>query len=1061
MLVENTSSFLANPAELGTYAYKETGRHETLLHLRRHLNTVLSKRPGQVVGLAGEAGVGKTFVLETLLGETPCKSLCVQPKLTNDELIKALPTGKFPLWVVSQLEHLAKNETLSVQTSSEVLAAMLSALAPFVLVFEDLHDVSAERLELVMQLAQKVPRLRGVGLFVTSRAEVPTPFKSYWLERLDSSEITALLEAQSKTKLPEEGLEWVFARSQGNPLFALEFWRYLSQQGYFWSDGSRWHWRVPAKDFLPPSIKAMIFEWVNRFDDSTKRVLEVRALLPEGVHESVWAEIAGLEPATLAELQQRWEQTGILRSGELTHLLIAQVIHENIRPKLRSVYAERTLVALDAAGLEPSATLLTYAHLDKCKSLQIYERLATNAKNKNDLPRAGHWLALAAEQSSGQRQIHLALEAAQLLRHSDLSRALQLAQLAAHAPPHDPEALYLCAELWVEQGNTPEAETLLDLLHPHERSTQRWWETLIRLHYTTHANYAEVMQLWELHPEFHASASSETVVYVCAVLGQRGEFDKAFALSQRLLGQTDLEPFLRCRLLEMEATFHHLQGHSLEAANQNAAAIMLARTLHRPAYLAHLLRKEGICAENQGRFAYMLACYREALQLLNEHGSPLDKASLESLLASALADQGEYEEAENLSLAALSVLEQSDNKLLHCDACVGLALLYLDWQPRYAKTMALRYATLALELAQQLRNQQMLHSSLITLALAEAYAGNGERALELARKSFSEQYTASSEIRKARSLYALGMALEACGEKNEAITKLSECVQLHCELGLTDSAHRFGLELDRITANAHTALERRAWFEAQGLLGGATIASHYFPEQICAEVASSTPAPRLCLLGPALLETGEKTAPYRGRKRLEILTYLLETRVMGKPEATVLELLDALYPDNDETAAKAILKQQVYLLRNQLGSQVIQSTASGYALGSLETDVEHFLQTGNSALFRGAYPDGLAEGWYPEVREQLLDKLQQCVLKNLETNPSEALRLSELWQRMEPYDPQALTLSLRTLRMLGNERKLERLYEQGVKRFKEVEETLPATFEEFFGIFDQGLTRAK
>ena len=90
--------------------------------------------------------------------------------------------------------------------------------------------------------------------------------------------------------------------------------------------------------------------------------------------------------------------------------------------------------------------------------------------------------------------------------------------------------------------------------------------------------------------------------------------------------------------------------------------------------------------------------------------------------------------------------------------------------------------------------------------------------------------------------------------------------------------------------------------------------------------------------------------------------------------------MDALYPDTDETAAKAILKQQIYLLRNQLGSQAIQTTASGYALGALETDVEHFLKTGDSTLFRGAYLDGL-EGWYAEVREQLLDKLKEVALE--------------------------------------------------------------------------------
>jgi two-component SAPR family response regulator len=192
-----------------------------------------------------------------------------------------------------------------------------------------------------------------------------------------------------------------------------------------------------------------------------------------------------------------------------------------------------------------------------------------------------------------------------------------------------------------------------------------------------------------------------------------------------------------------------------------------------------------------------------------------------------------------------------------------------------------------------------------------------------------------------------------------------------------------------------------------------------------------------------VLEREGKTTPYRGRKRLELLVYLLETRIVGKSEATFLELMDALYPDSDELGAKAILKQLVYLLRNQLGHQAVLSTASGYALGDLETDVEQFLKTGESELVRGTYLEALGEGWYPEVREQLIDKFKELSLESLESNPAEILRLSEIWQQMEPYDVEAVLMSLRALHMVGDERKLKRLYQQAVMRFKEVGEVLP------------------
>jgi hypothetical protein len=1017
--------------------------------LRRHLSAVLSKQAGQAVALCGEVGIGKTFTLASLLNNVPCKHLCLSASMSAYELARSLLSFGQSL---QQLAPLFPNQ-ISSQTCSADLAKHLAALAPFILVLEDVHELTLKQFEFIKQLADLVPKLRGVGLFVTSRSDVLGPFKSYDLERLDKQTVTVLLGAQAKGKLPEEGLDWVYTKSQGNPLFALEFWRYLSQQGYFWSDGSRWHWRAAPKEFVPPTLKAIIHEWVSQVaqEKPAKRVLEVLALLPEESGEDILGAVAGLEPSVLSSIQHQLDCAGILRAGKFVHPLLTQIMQETISPQEQTLYAERALIALEKAGLEPSALLIASANLSKSRTLQIYEHLASTAKAKGEGARAGYWLALASEQSRDEARLKLALEAAHLLRHSDKPRALELAQNVAHRPPHQAEAVYLCAELWVEQGNIAEAENVLALLHPQERATQRWWETLIRLHYTTHADYAEVLRLWESRPEFQISASPETVVYVCAVLGQRGQFEAAFRLSQPLLEQPRLEPYLRCRLLEMEATFYHLQGESGKAASQSALALALARTLNRPSYLAHLLRKEGIYAENQNRFDYMTACYREALQLLSEHGTPLEQANLESILASSLADQGEYEEAENLLHAALSVLEQSDNKLLHCDCRVGLALLYLDWQPRYAKTMALRHAALAFGLAQELGNQQMFHSGLTTLALAEAFAGNGERALELARESLHERYTASSEVRRARSLYALGMALNAKGERAEAIAKLSESIQCHQALGLTATAHRFALELDRITNDAKRAGERRAWFESQKLLGGAKIALRYFPVE--ARVEPTSALPKLYLLGPALLENEGKTAPYRGRKRLELLAYLLETRIAGKSEATLLELLDALYPETEELGAKAILKQLVYLLRNQLGHQAILSTASGYALGEVETDVEQFLKTGDSSLVRGVYLSGLGEGWYPNVREGLVDKFKEVVLLGLETDPREALRVSDIWQQMEPYDLGALSLGLRALQALGDERKLRRCYEQAVTRFQEVGEVLPPTSAAFLQDF--------
>lgn len=1041
MVVEQSSSVLERPAKLAT-AFR-TSRDETLLPLRRQLSAVLSRQAGQVVGVCGEVGSGKTFVIESLLKNAPCKHLHVSAFLSELDIIQSLPNFKPSQ---KQLEHLNQSARL------EILAKQLSTLAPFVLVLENIHELSAERLEFINQLATLVPKLRGVGLFVTSRTEVPSPFKCYWLEPLTYQDVAALLETQAKNNLPREGLEWVFAKSQGNPLFALEFWRYLSQQGYFWSDGSRWRWRVAPKDFVPPTVRAVLHEWVKAVakDDVSKRVLEIRALLPDSLNEKVWMEVAGLEPPLFSNIQKRLENMGLVREGKFAHPLVTQIIQEDIGVKERTLYAGRALVALEKAGLEPSATLIANANLEKCKTLQIYERLAEAAKTQNELARAGHWLALAAEHCQGEKQFQLALEAATLLRHTDLARATQMAQLASSSPPHDEEAIFLCAELWLTQGDTEHTETALNLLPLEGRLGQRWWETMIRLHYTAHANYEEVLRLWQSRPDLQETAYPEIVLFIATILGQSGGFAEAYALATPLLNRSDLGPYLRCRVLSLHGVLKFLEGDFATSEAYDLQAIALAKTLERPAYLAQLLRNYAIDAESLNNYTRATQHYREALLLYREHSLPLDFAFTQALLAQTLGDLGKYEEAENLLLESQGILERSDNTLYQCQCQASLAVLYLEWQPPYGGPLALKHAYATLSIARTLDHQEMIQAGLIYSAQAEALFGSSQKALELGQEAIQEHVTGASSVRKAWGALAWGLALEAHGKSEEAKQVLSQASQQLEQDNMHKMAQRYGLEADRLTQNIESARARYQWFNEQGLHGGANVALRYFPglETTNLTIQVESVAPRLDVLGPTQLEKDGECHVYRGRKRLELLTYLLETRISGRAEASLLELMDALYPEVGEAESKAVIKQLVYLLRHQLGSEAITSTPNGYALGKLRSDVEAFLESPDTALWRGAYLAGL-ENWYPEVREVLLQRLEQKVSELVTTNPKEAARVGKFWLEMEPYDLQPVRLLLQAYEASGEPKVAEKLYRESCKRMQEVGETLPLSRQAF------------
>jgi hypothetical protein len=230
------------------------------------------------------------------------------------------------------------------------------------------------------------------------------------------------------------------------------------------------------------------------------------------------------------------------------------------------------------------------------------------------------------------------------------------------------------------------------------------------------------------------------------------------------------------------------------------------------------------------------------------------------------------------------------------------------------------------------------------------------------------------------------------------------------------------------------------------------LAKRYFPALFLENTVHhsqqpSIPEVQIQVLGTFSLKKNNQVINIRGRKRLEFLVYLLETRVAGRTEASSSELIETFYPELLDTDAKASLKQLVYLLRQQLGSTVIQSTLNGYALENVSSDIEAFFETGDAQLMRGKYLTGMGEGRIPSVREALVHALQAKVEMLSTTDANEAGRLGKILLEMETYDLDALELTLRALTATLENPK--RLYQKMRERFLEVGERLPETILEF------------
>jgi DNA-binding SARP family transcriptional activator len=192
-----------------------------------------------------------------------------------------------------------------------------------------------------------------------------------------------------------------------------------------------------------------------------------------------------------------------------------------------------------------------------------------------------------------------------------------------------------------------------------------------------------------------------------------------------------------------------------------------------------------------------------------------------------------------------------------------------------------------------------------------------------------------------------------------------------------------------------------------------------------------------------------KSDPVRGQKRRELLAVLLEARISGRGEVPTLELLERLYPGVPDPDAGTALKQTVFKTRASLGQGLVVTTAGGYALGAVESDVEVFLKTQQTRLWRGVYWQDVSLEADETVRGAVYHALCSSIRARLEADPSEAARLGRILLEADPYDLEALRLTCLALRQSGNHRGLAQVYQQARGHFLEVGEALPADWASF------------
>ena len=446
----------------------------------------------QVVFVTGAAGIGKTALMDAFLrgvassAVTIARGQCVEALGRKEEyypLMEALAHlcasadgeracrvlarvapgwlpamgGSVPV-VVPDLPAPAR----SVRMPGELCAALeeLAGEKPLLLVFEDLHWADDSTLGVLSALARRrtPARLMVLATFRAQDGSSDPGLKSLKqdlvirrlgvelnLGPLDRAAVKRLLSRElGQADLPAGLDEFIYRRSEGNPLFVKAMLEHLIAERYLARDGASggWRQRAPFPELdssVPDELSQMIGLEIERLSTDDQRLLEAASLTE--VAFSAWAVAAALGE-DVAEIDEACDELSrrlyfVRRAGEdelpdgtrsafyvFAHGLYREVLYQRQSASRRARRHTRIAERL--------------AQLFAGREVNVAQEMAMHYEAAGNWQRAASVLCSAAQNA---RQRHACLEAEALLE-----RALRLADNLSGPQRREMEE-ELCTEL--------------------------------------------------------------------------------------------------------------------------------------------------------------------------------------------------------------------------------------------------------------------------------------------------------------------------------------------------------------------------------------------------------------------------------------------------------------------------------------------------------------------------------------------------------------------------------------------------------------------------------------
>jgi class 3 adenylate cyclase/tetratricopeptide (TPR) repeat protein len=651
------------------------GRVEELERMQEALAVAIAERSGRLVTVVGEAGVGKSRLVDEFVRALAANASFLRGRcLPYGDGITYWPLAEAVRQAAGIIERdstevaLQKLSALSgdeqaeervasaiglvpTQFSGEELAwgarKLLEALArpgPLVVLFEDVHWAEPTFLELVQHVvdsAEDAPLL----VVCTTRHEL-VERRPGWstgpnarlieLERLGEDEAAAIADhLLGRTGLDQRIRARVVEASEGNPLFVEQMISMLVDERLIRFENGRWR-AEPGIDraVVPPTIQALLAARLDYLDADERSVIEpasvvgqvfvkdaVRHLVPERMRDDVGQYLGSLTDKQLVQpdLSRSLEEEAF----RFHHILIRDTAYEGILKRARATYHEQFVEWADSVNREGATEyeeILGY-HLE-----QAYRYLAELA------PLDLHARTLALD---GSRR--LAAAGRRAFARGDAPAATNLLgralSLLAEDEPTRLELLSDYGEALLQVGRFQEAEealeTAISLAEETGIARAKAHASLVRL----------LVRLRAGDPESWRDEAAVTIAEAMAVFQETGDH-AGLARGWRLLAWTH---GTACNFgLAAEA-----QEHALEEARLAGDVRQQSRAA--TAYAVAAVFGPTPVTEAIDRCEQML-------ELVS--GDRHSEGILLGYLASLLAMQGSFDRARELSARGRALLEE-------------------------------------------------------------------------------------------------------------------------------------------------------------------------------------------------------------------------------------------------------------------------------------------------------------------------------------------------------------------------------------------------------------------